>query len=152
MRPSHILTAVDGSDNAERALDWAIGLAECHDVPLTLLHVVPPGGANRVPKGMEEFARIERVVITEQDLLRKAGERIVDAAEVRATRFGVAKVDGVVLVGNPARTIVEVAHERDADLVVMGSRGLSELPGLLLGSVSHKVVHAMDDGAVLVVR
>lgn len=152
MRPTHILTAVDGSDNAERALEWAIGLAESHDAQLTLLHVVPPGGANRIPKGLEEFTRIERVVVTEQDLLRRAGERIVDAAKVRAMDHGVPKVDGVVLAGSPARTIVDVAQERDADLVVMGSRGLSDLPGLLLGSVSHKVVHAMEDGAVLVVR
>ena len=152
MRPSHILTAVDGSENARRALEWAVGLAECQDVPLTILNVVPPGGANRVPEGLEEFARIEHVVLTEQDLLRRAGEQIVDSARVRAEELGAPKVDTTVLVGSPARTIVDVARERGADLVVMGSRGLSNLPGLLLGSVSHKVVQAMEDGAVLIIR
>lgn len=152
MRPTHILTAVDGSDNADRALDWAASLAAGHDAPLTILHVVHPGGANRVPRGMEEFSRIEHVVVTEQDLLRKAGQRIVDSAAKRAAEAGAPQVDAEVRIGSPARTIVEVARDRDANLVVMGSRGLSELPGLLLGSVSHRVVQGMEDGAVLVVR
>ncbi|HUO45666.1 MAG TPA: universal stress protein [Acidimicrobiia bacterium] len=53
--------------------------------------------------------------------------------------------------GDPAATIVRLAKEVGADLIVMGSRGLGSVAGLLLGSVSHKVGHAAPC-AVLTVR
>ncbi len=42
--------------------------------------------------------------------------------------------------GNPAEAILKAAKQVDADLIVLGTRGLSDLKGLLLGSVSHKVI------------
>jgi nucleotide-binding universal stress UspA family protein len=60
--------------------------------------------------------------------------------EVRNTVFGYA-----------AREIVDDAREVDADVIVMGSRGRSDITGLLLGSTAHKVIH-LSDRPVLVVR
>ena len=53
-------------------------------------------------------------------------------------------------VGDPAAAILEVAKGRKADLIVMGSRGLGDLQGLLLGSVSHKVGHLADRTCITV--
>jgi len=53
--------------------------------------------------------------------------------------------------GHAARYIVESAREHDVDVIVMGSRGRSDLAGLVLGSTAHKVIH-MSDKPVLVVR
>jgi nucleotide-binding universal stress UspA family protein len=60
--------------------------------------------------------------------------------EVRTTLFGYA-----------ARDIVDDAIEHDADVIVMGSRGRSDLAGFILGSTAHKVIH-LTDRPVLIVR
>lgn len=152
MQPSHILVAVDGSEPSGRAVDWAAELAVCHDVPMTVVHVLRRSGSDIVPPELEEFQRIEHVRLTERDLLRTVAERIVDGAAMRATRAGAPKVETVVLDGHPATQIAAAAEDLGADLVVMGSRGLSNVPGMLLGSVSHRMLHTMGHGAVLTVR
>jgi len=53
--------------------------------------------------------------------------------------------------GHAAREIVKDAHEHDADIIIMGSRGRSDLAGLVLGSTAHKVIH-LSDRPVLIVR
>ena len=56
-----------------------------------------------------------------------------------ATDARVERVRAFVKAGQPARTIIEFARDRDADLIVIGSRGLGSVERYLLGSVSHKV-------------
>jgi nucleotide-binding universal stress UspA family protein len=56
-----------------------------------------------------------------------------------------------VVFGQAAREIVADAHERDAGVIVMGSRGRGDLAGVVLGSTAHKVIH-LSDRPVLVVR
>ncbi len=152
MRPHHIIVAVDGSDEAGRAVDWAAHLAQCDDVPLTVVHVMTRAGSHRVPSGTEEYERIEHIHLTEHDLLRSAAERIVQRAASRAEQAGAPKVDTTVLVGDPATMLAAEAEDLGANLVVMGSRGLSNVPGMLLGSVSHRMLHLLDHGAVLAVH
>jgi nucleotide-binding universal stress UspA family protein len=53
--------------------------------------------------------------------------------------------------GSIAPTIIETAHALECDLIVMGTRGLSDFSGLMVGSIAHKVIHHAD-GPVLVVR
>ena len=152
MRPHHIIVAVDGSDESDRAVDWAAKLAECDDVPLTVVHVIARAASNRVPPSMEEYARIEHVTLTERDLLRAAADKIVDRAATRARDAGAPKVDTTVLTGDPAHMLAAAAEDLGANLVVMGCRGLSNVPGMMLGSVSHRMLHMMDRGAVLAVH
>jgi len=152
MRPTTILVAVDGSAHAGRAIQWAVDLAQCHDAPLAMVHVMRWTGSNRVPRGLDEFERIEHVRITERDLLESAADKILAAAKEAATDAGVGEVSTFLRNGDPANEIIGVADEVGADLVVMGSRGLSDLPGLVLGSVSHRVLHAAEGRAVLTVR
>ena len=57
-----------------------------------------------------------------------------------------------VLEGDPARMLCAAAEDLGANLVVMGCRGLSNVPGMMLGSVSHRMLHLMDHGAVLAVH
>ena len=61
---------------------------------------------------------------------------------LQAADAGVAKVRGLVEDGDPAHRIVETAGRENVELIVMGRRGLGDLKGLLLGSVSHKVAQA----------
>jgi nucleotide-binding universal stress UspA family protein len=84
-----------------------------------------------------------------------AGEGRAEVADAMTvlTQAGI-KTHGVArdtMFGHAAREIVSEARERGADVIVMGSRGRSDLAGLVLGSTAHKVIH-LADRPVLVVR
>jgi nucleotide-binding universal stress UspA family protein len=67
------------------------------------------------------------------------GEGLIDGARYKAKDKKVKKFHGLLVEGGSARTILKLAADRKVDLIVMGRRGLGDLQGLLLGSVSHKV-------------
>jgi nucleotide-binding universal stress UspA family protein len=69
-------------------------------------------------------------------------EHLIGAAETEARDSGARDVSTVVLDGDPARRILECAEQEDTDCIVMGSRGLSDIRALVLGSVSQKVSNA----------
>jgi nucleotide-binding universal stress UspA family protein len=137
-----LLVAVDGSTHSDRAVGIAVDIASHYESTITLIHVVHDPRGN-VPHGLEELERLEHIHITERDLLYSAGLRMVLDAESHAYELGAAKVETVVRFGNPARVIVDYIDETmsPTDAVVMGRRGLGDLGGLLLGSVSHQVAH-----------
>ena len=110
-----------------------------------MLHVVQ-GGVPRVPADVAAFERFERVHLSEKDLLAASGEEIVEMADKRLRDVGVPSVTTIVDVGHPAQVIVEYSvHQLGADdVIVMGRRGLSNLPAIVLGSTSQKVAHLVD--------
>lgn len=136
------LVAVDGSNHGWRALDLAVNLAKTSDAALRILHVVP---YEAMPDGLQDYAEMEGIPIEEVrarfHLDKAIGDRITREAADRAHRAGLEQVVTEVAEGHPASEIVAVATARKADLVFVGSRGLSDIGGLLLGSVSHKVMH-----------
>jgi nucleotide-binding universal stress UspA family protein len=171
-----ILCAIDGSDHAEKAAEWARGLAQKFDAELILLFVTPHRMA---PPELRRMAEAEHMVRpstpapppvspqpgmpsrwSSEDLAQNAaasatiyeelGTRLVDDARWQAENAGVAKVTGLVEDGDPAHRIVEVARREQVDLIVMGRRGLGDLKGLLLGSVTHKVAQAATCGCLTV--
>jgi nucleotide-binding universal stress UspA family protein len=78
------------------------------------------------------------------DVLRDYAREVAEGAKDDALKLGAEKVRAFVKNGQPARTIVQFAEERKADLIVVGSRGLGDIEGYLLGSVSHKVTSLAD--------
>jgi nucleotide-binding universal stress UspA family protein len=132
-----ILLAVDGSEPSNRAVAHTAQLASCVGAEVVVLHVYEHGagestGSHPVPDG---------------------SRRLVESA-VRAIKVGGAKAKGEVVsatYGRAARLILQTATDEDAGLIVMGSRGLSDLAGLVMGSVAHKVLH-LAQCPVLVVR
>lgn len=73
------------------------------------------------------------------ELVEAIGQLIIARAEKAAAKAGVNKVTSVIVDGEPADMILNVAANKKADMIILGSRGLSDFKGLLLGSVSHKV-------------
>jgi nucleotide-binding universal stress UspA family protein len=106
--------------------------------------VVTRIGSDRVPEGLESYAALERVHVSEHDLLQMAANEILAKAEKQARGLGVKKIESVTETGDPASTIVAVAKKRKAGLIAMGRRGLGGVKGLLLGSVSHKVTQLAE--------
>ena len=131
-----VLLAVDGSPAAgavtglAASLDWPIGTAIRVISIVNEAHVL--FGTPWLPLAPGTLQRLE------EDLLNEQGQ-IVDTAVLAIARPGVT-VTGHVLRGRPATAIVDAAADFGADLVVVGSRGLSSYEGALLGSVSAEVV------------
>ncbi len=146
---ARILVPVDGSTLASHAVDFASDLAEKYGAAMTLIHVSTRLDSS-VPPELEAYARIEHLEVDERNLLEGVSRQILEEAAVRARRLGVGDVSEVVEVGDPARKIIEYAEKNDIDVIVIGSRGLGDAAGLLLGSVSHKVTHLAKCPCVIV--
>jgi nucleotide-binding universal stress UspA family protein len=127
-----IVVAYDGSDQAIKALNTAIELAKAFNSKLDVVEVVDTAAL----LGMG-FAPIPSDVIAQ--IYNKA-QNDVEQAKKKAQEAGVKDVTSQVLEGDPATSIIEYASKNGADLIVMGSRGLSTFKRLVLGSVSSKVV------------
>jgi nucleotide-binding universal stress UspA family protein len=139
-----IVVGVDGSEHAERALDWAIEEAKLRGARLNLVSAwhVPaavygsPGFAppldQSVPETFKEVA----------ETIAEAAANRVRAAEVEA--------EASVQHGHPAEALVEAAA--NAEMLVVGSRGHGGFAGLLLGSVSAHCAHHAPCPLVIVRR
>ncbi len=136
-----ILVPTDGSDHADKAVVFATDIALKYEAGIILLHVLTDPGSGRVPGEVRELARIEHVRITEHDIRQAGANEVLHNAETQARNHGATRIERVIEEGDPTRRILALAKARGADLIVMGSRGLGDLQGLLLGSVSHKVGH-----------
>jgi nucleotide-binding universal stress UspA family protein len=127
-----IVVAYDGSDHANKALSTAIELAKAFNSKLDVVEVVDTAAL----LGMG-FAPIPSDLIAQ--IYNKA-QNDVEQAKKKVQEAGIKDVTSQVLEGDPATSIIEYASKNGADLIVIGSRGLSTFKRLILGSVSSKVV------------
>jgi nucleotide-binding universal stress UspA family protein len=131
---SGITVGIDGSDHSVRALEWAVNEAAVRDAPLTVLtvHLVPQSGwtGNPIilPQDSEDLEK-ERQAAEEMTL--KVTSQLVGARPASVT---VRAVNGF-----PAQELIEAS--READLLIVGSRGAGGFAKLMAGSVSSQVVH-----------
>ena len=141
-----ILVPVDGSEHSKKALEFACELAKKFESELHLLHVVQP------PISTQTMAVGGSAVTTEvsREDLEEIGRNMIEAAIQITSNHDCTKVETQIEAGPPAQHILDAAKKHDADLIVMGSRGLSDIAGLLLGSVSHKVTHLAECSCVTI--
>lgn len=126
----HILVAYDGSDHSRKALDTAIKVAQCSQCLLKIVYVF-----DRVPVilGDDETERfIERAMSKGREIM----DEVINLAHEAGVEFSTDIVEGPA-----AEAILRIAQLEGCDLIVMGSRGLGMVQGLLLGSVSYRVLH-----------
>lgn len=144
-----ILAATDGSTYADAAVSASGKLADAYDADVFLLHVVADIIGDGIPRHLK--ARLDATNEQIGDVLIAVGEDILQRAEGLARDNGASNVTTAMPKGQPADMILRYGDERNTDLIVMGSRGLGKLTGLLLGSVSHRV-HLLAPCDCLVVR
>lgn len=136
---STILVPVDESGPSARAVEHAAALAVALEARVVLMTVYSP-----VPEylGRPNFETVAaRRKAKAHDRLRPLQERL----EERGAMFA-----AIAVAGSPVESILDVAKAEQADLIVMGSRGKTDLKGLILGSTAHSLLHAAPCPVLLV--
>lgn len=167
-----ILVPTDGSEHADKAVQLAADIAEKYAAKMILLNVLPHGP---LPAALRHMAEVEHLgeahsadamaslpigkfpasitFTNDQDdrgIYEAIGLKILDNAKAIAKKKGVTQVTATVEDGDPADRILDHAKKDGANLIIMGSRGLSDIRGLLMGSVSHKVSHLAECSCITV--
>ena len=125
-----ILVAVDGSESSKKAFDQSVFLAQKCNSKLYVIHVVLDW-----EYGGDSAATFELI-----DDLRAKGMELLEQCKTLALKSNV-QVETLLEQGDYAHEIIEVAKRNDSNVIIMGSRGMSPIKELLLGSVSLKVMH-----------
>jgi nucleotide-binding universal stress UspA family protein len=126
----NILLAYDGSDYSNKALVYAGSLAEQYGAELWLIHAFPHTSDLL---GYEDFEKLFAK-------RKSAGQAVLDEALQKLDKSKL-KVRAELLEGPEAESILKAAESSEADLIVMGTRGFGAVKGMLVGSVSRKVIH-----------
>ena len=127
---TNILVAYDGSEHSQRALQKAIEVAQCSQARLQILFAY-----DKIPPYLGEpnlQHMIDRSVARAQVTLEQAVQPLTASGLEFNTN---------ILEGPAAEAILRAAQSEGCDLIVMGSRGLGMVQGMLLGSVSYRVLH-----------
>jgi len=160
-----VLVPIDGSDHSNKAVVLAADIADRYDARLVVMSVL---GHGPLSASLRRMAEVEHLTTggsssspiaavpegrfpastttvaapeTEHAVYEFVAQKVLDSAKRTARKKGITRIDTVMEEGDPVKRILERADKENANLIVMGSRGLSDLKGLLMGSVSHKVSH-----------
>lgn len=131
-----ILVATDGSDSANRAVDYAAARAKADGAELLIVNIV--GGYGLPDRVVRAFTHAQHAWLKE--LLASLSAETLNKARSRAQRSGVTTIQLESRFGEVSQTIIEFAQEKKADAIIVGKRGAGQVTGLLLGSVSQKLV------------
>ena len=163
-----VIVPTDGSEHANRAIDMAGEIAAKFGARMVILHALLHHTSSSDIRAIGEEVGVSKSIIRKidelenamfeaaaaayapvpipvpPDILRQVGDKIVEKAREAAAAKGVKDVKTQVVDGNPAQNIIAAAEHEKADLIVMGRRGLGNVAGMLMGSVSHKVSHLVE--------
>lgn len=139
-----ILVPIDGSKHSLQALEVARNLTDAKGT----LHLF---NVPELPPATDELGRwveASNLNVSRTDAEEEA-YKLLDKTRESIEKAGI-EIQTAVHWGPPARAIVAQAEKLGVDAIVMGSRGLSDLGGLVVGSVSHKVMHTAPCRVILV--
>jgi nucleotide-binding universal stress UspA family protein len=144
-----VLVAVDGSENADRALDFALDLSEKFDSTLFILNVSESLPMGAVPAETTTSLGPNMPIISKD--FRRIHEEILARAVVRAkTAKPNIAVSSILREGDPANEIVNAVKDGGFDIVVVGHRGLGRMKEFFIGGTSEKVSHLAACPVVIV--
>jgi nucleotide-binding universal stress UspA family protein len=123
-----VVVGIDGSKGSDIALEWAAAEAELRNATLVVIHAWMP---SFVPEAGWGYVEV--------DSLRDAARDLVDETVASVGNHTSVTIEGEFVRDMPAHALIE--RSKDAALLVVGSRGRGGFTGLLLGSVSHQVLH-----------
>jgi len=141
-----IVVGTDGSDTATRAVSQAVELAGAVGAKLDIVSAYEPVSAQRLAEERRQAPEdLQWAISPREDV-----EATLEAAAAIAREAGIA-VEVYPRQGDPADAILDVAEERESDLIVVGNKGMTGAKRFLLGSVPNKVSHHAPC-SVLIIR
>jgi nucleotide-binding universal stress UspA family protein len=141
-----IVVGTDGSDTATKAVSQAVDLARAVGAKLELVSAYEPVPATRLNEERRQAPEdLQWAINPREDV-----DATLEAAAEVARQAGV-EVSVYARQGDPADAILDVAEEREADLVIVGNKGMTGAKRFLLGSVPNKVSHHAPC-SVLIIR
>jgi nucleotide-binding universal stress UspA family protein len=128
------LLAIDESENALRAVNYMLNLAKVtKNLEIVLIHVV---NFKQIISSISPFMVIPDI----QAVLKEQGRKLLDERAAIFEDKGIT-INRILAEGDPGIEIAKYAANNDIDHIVLGTRGLSNLKGLVMGSVSHQIIH-----------
>lgn len=156
-----ILVPVDGSANSDKAVAVGADIASKYNAKLHLLNVLLYGHVPESVRNLSDKSGREEPPIAvgagyveaslPHEVLEDIAEKLLERAKKTAEEHGASDISTNWRGGSATEGILEQAKEVQVDTIVMGSRGLSDLKGLVVGSVSHKIQHLFQ-GSVITVK
>ena len=143
----NILVATDASPASNRAINLAADLAGKYGATLHLLYAIRE---MQLPPELKKMAEVEKIAGARSDVLDFVGKKILDDAQSRAAKKGATKIKSTLERGDPATVIMRYGKRRKVDLIVLGTRGLGQVKGMLMGSVSRKVTNLSDISCLII--
>jgi nucleotide-binding universal stress UspA family protein len=141
-----ILVAVDGSEYGQKALKTAVEMQKVFQSELLILTVYHEHRVWAASVSMVNPA----LTGSTDNVLQQYAKEIAETSKAYAQEQGVTKVRSFYKGGSRAKTILKFSKEYDVNLMVLGSRGLSNSERYLLGSVAQKVTITSDRPVLLV--
>ncbi len=138
-----IMVATDGSGGASRAVDVAAELVKALACNLLIVTV-----ADRLLG--EEVRQLPRSGASAGDLLEALTGQTLREAEARTRKLGVSRIEVKTCWGDVTQSLIDLAAASSSKMIVVGRRGRGQLAGLLLGSVSQKLVNLAPCAVVVV--
>ena len=163
-----IVVAFDGSVHSSKALEIGATLAARDQVALGIIYVIDAGHM-QIPGEMRKMGEIEHIIepmprmvidfeeapvnlvntmaqnsVNSEKAMLQYADFLVEQARKSAGEYGAQDVDARAVLGSPAEEVVAFAKDREADLIICGSRGFGRLKSLLLGSTSHKITQLAE--------
>jgi nucleotide-binding universal stress UspA family protein len=149
-----ILVAFDGSEASKHALDHAVNIAEPYGAEIVVLSVVPRVMMPVFPDegfGAAPITAAQDMSEYQSKMKGIYNMSLDDAKKDINEHFPGLKVTTKLMEGRPSATIVSEADAQEADLIVIGSRGIGGITGWILGSTSRNVVESCTK-PILVVK
>jgi len=144
---THIVVGTDGSAGAHIAVAAAVDLARLSGATLHVVHAHKLSSAYHLAAAFE-VGVVPNVVEADEAILAES-QRICEEAVTEAKRVGVAAEPHYVA-GDPADALIRVATDTNAELIVVGNRGMSGTRRFVLGSVPNKVSHHCPSSLLIV--
>lgn len=143
-----ILVPVDGSGHAFKAIEFASDMAKLYNATVYILHVYKHA---EVTGTLMDYMKSEKIKespsATYQTLIET---QIIAPAFSRLRNMGIDTAESAVLQGDPAELIIDYAKEHDIGMIIMGRSGMGSMTGLMMGSVSTKVILSTDRTCLIV--